>query len=54
MPQPTTDVKPAERAEIDRASTPATGERADRAERTVLVVTAPPRPGKMSWSIAPL
>jgi hypothetical protein len=54
MPQQTTDVKPADRAEIDRSSPPTKGQRAERAERTVLVVTAPPRPGKMSWSIAPL
>ena len=54
MPQQTTELKPADRAEIDRSAPPANGSNPDRAERTVLVVTAPPRPGKMSWSIAPL
>ncbi|WP_162560113.1 hypothetical protein [Methylotetracoccus oryzae] len=54
MPQQTTDVKPADVATLDRSSPPTKGERTDRAQRTVLVVTAPPRPGKMSWSIAPL
>lgn len=54
MPQEMTEPKAAECHEVDRLSPPPSGECAERIAPVAPVVTAPPRPGRTTWSIAPI
>lgn len=54
MPQDIPNPSATRHSQVEPLSAPPTGKSRDGAQPAVLVITAPPRPGKMSWSIAPL